>query len=169
MAATIPDAEARIRALRASEQQELALALATLIEPVAGLSVAGQPKDGLAAVAEEIRAARDEVAVDRARRHLFDIPELLMDEEPEGDVWFAYSVTIAWIYAADSKCTAPSDGAVNALRRTLEVLDALDADQQGLVDEALVRLDAPASLEELRPSIEAAVSRVQSGSAGGRT
>jgi len=165
VAATIPDYEARIRALQASEQQELALALATLIEPVAGLSVAGQPKEGLTAVAEEIRVARDEVAVDRARRRLFDIPELLMDDEPEGEVWFAYSVTIAWIYAADSKCTAPSDGAVNALRRTLEILDALDAAQQGLADEALDRLDAPASLDELRPSIEAAVLRIQSESA----
>jgi hypothetical protein len=118
--------EAWLRSLSSSQQRDLAITLASLIEPFASVSDQGQPVRGLAEVARMVRDADDIVEVDHARHLLFSTPELALKEEPEGRAWFALGATVAWIYAADSKATAPSDGVVSAFSRVLDELDYAD-------------------------------------------
>jgi hypothetical protein len=133
--------------------------VASVIEPGADLSGAGQPAGGLFPVAEAIRRAKNDVDVDLARHRLFSIPEMRSEEEPEGFAWFAYRATCAWIYAADSKCTSPGDGVVNTFRCAVDFLDALDdagggGHLVGLLSEAL---DDEALLSALRARVQQAV------------
>lgn len=118
--------EAAIRSLRPAQQKALALELASLVEPFAEISSEGQPPGGLSAVAQAIRTAFNAVDVDRARSVLWSTPEVRDDDEPDGASGFALGATIAWIYAADALTTAPSDGAVNAFKRAVDLLDAAD-------------------------------------------
>lgn len=160
--------EAAIRSLGSGQQAALAVDLASLVQPFADISQEGQPKGGLPVVADVIRTASNGAEIERARHILWSIPELQDDEEPDGPAWFSLGATIAWIYAADSLTTAPSDGAVNAFKRAVDLLDAAD---ETLTDTSLVDrfLDAvevaidtrPVALPpELRPSIRAAAARL---------
>jgi hypothetical protein len=115
-----------LRNLPNSRQPDLAVALASLVEPFATVCDQGQPALGLPAVAQMVRDADDLVEVDRARHLLFATPELAWEDEPEPPAWFPYRATIAWIYAADSRTTAPSDGVVNVFKAVLDLLDRAD-------------------------------------------
>lgn len=150
------------RSLPFPRQQELAIALASIVEPGARLSAAGQPVGGLSPVAGAIRSANTDVEVDQARHRLFATPELQWDDEPDGAAWFAYRATCAWIYAADSKCTAPGGGLVNAFRCALDFLDALDDLRGGetLSELLMVALGDETSLTELRARVKEAVAEV---------
>jgi hypothetical protein len=114
-----------------------------------------------------VRDADNDVEVDRARHLLFSTPELALEDEPEGRAWFSYGATVAWIYAADSKTTAPSDGVVNAFRRVLDLLDYADEvlGDTTLTDHFMDRLDrgmhdGGASLEALNLEIRRTVHRL---------
>jgi hypothetical protein len=156
---SVQDREQSLRRLPVPNQQEFAVALASLVEPVALLDRSCQPRGGLTAVADVIRQASTDVEIDRARHLLFSIPEMLMQDEPVGLAWFPYRASIAWIYAADSKCTSPCDGVVNTFKCALDILDALDgmAGDGTLVDETVARTDDVARLALLRPEVERAV------------
>ena len=138
--------EAAIRALEPGQQSALAIELASLVEPFAGVSPQGQPQGGLSLTAAAIRAAATMAEVDRARHVLWSTPELQNDAEPEGLSWFSLSATITWIYAADGRSTAPTDGAVNAFKRVADLLDAADQKlgNTGLVDCLLDDVEAGA-------------------------
>jgi hypothetical protein len=162
--------EVAIRALGSGQQAGLAVDLATLVEPFAQLSTRGQPKGGLHAVAEAVRVATTMADVDRARHLLWSTPELQIDDgEPEDASWYSFRATSAWIYAADSKCTSPSDGAVNAFKSVLDLLDGADQTMgdtdlvdnvldavENALQEGAVRLP----MNELLPRIESAAARV---------
>lgn len=160
--------EAAIRSLGSGQQGALAVDIASIIEPFAGMSTEGQPEGGLPAVADAIRAASSDVEVERARHILWSTPELQDDEEPEGPSWFSLGATIAWIYAADSLTTAPSDGAVNTFRRALDLLGTADETlcDTHLIDDFLDAVDVaigarPVALpSELRPLIRLAAERL---------
>lgn len=114
-----------------------------------------------------VRAADNLVEVDRARHLLFSVPELAEEEEPERPAWFSYRATVAWIYAADSSATAPSDGAVNAFKVVLDLLDYADETlgDTNLTDHFLAWADhrmhdRGASLEALNLEVRRAVQRL---------
>jgi hypothetical protein len=144
----------------------MAVALASLVEPVALLDQTCQPRGGLPAVADVIRQARTDVEIDRARHLLFSIPEMLTEDEPVGPAWFPYRASIAWIYAADSKCTSPCDGVVNTFKCALDILDALDdmAGDGTLVDQVIARMDDVGSLALLTPRVERTVAQLAAAS-----
>jgi hypothetical protein len=163
---SVQDGEQWLRRLPVPEQQEFAVALASLVEPVVLLDQTCQPNGGLAAVAEVIRQASTDVEIDRARHLLFSIPEMLMQDEPVGLAWFPYRASIAWIYAADSKSTSPCDGVVNTFKCALDILDALDdmAGDGALVDQTIARMDNVESLALLIPQVERTVAEVAAAS-----
>lgn len=138
------------------------MALASLVEPVVLLDRTCQPPGGLTAVADVIRQARVDVEIDRARHLLLSIPEMLSQDEPVGLAWFPYRASIAWIYAADSKCTSPSDGVVNTFKCALDILDALDdtAGDGTLVDQTIERMGDVGSLALLTPHVERTVAEL---------
>jgi hypothetical protein len=122
------EVEQALRALPSDQQRDVAVALATLVLPFAGLTPTAQPSGGLVAVASEIREAVGMTAIDHARHRLFSIPELASDHEPAELAWFTFYASVTWIYAADAKATAPGDGVVNAFKSVTTVLDGLDQD-----------------------------------------
>lgn len=167
----ISGVETTIRALGPGQQAVLALDLATLVEPLAQLSPRGQPEGGLPAVADAIRVAKTRAEVDQARHRLWSTPELQIDDgEPEDASWFTFGATIAWIYAADSRCTAPADGAVNTFKRVLDLLDGVDltlgdTDLVGdVIDAVEAALDRGGAIslraDEVVARIRAATSRI---------
>jgi hypothetical protein len=115
-----------LRTLPPSQQKDLAIALASLVEPFAAVSDEGQPVQGLPAVARMVRDAQSHVEVERARDLLFTTPDFELGEEPVGRAWFSFGATVAWIYAADSLATDPSDGVANAYMRVLDLLGHAD-------------------------------------------
>jgi hypothetical protein len=159
--------EVALRGLGAGQQAALAVDLASLAEPFAQISPHGQPAGGLAAVADAIRNATDRFEVDQARHVLWSTPELRGDE-PEDASWFSLSATVAWIYASDSKSTAPSDGVVNAFKRVCELLDAVDntLGDTNFVDRLLDAVEAaiearPVSLSpDVVPNVGSVVDRL---------
>lgn len=158
--------ESALRDLDAPAQRRIAIALASLVEPLAALSPAGQPPGGLPAAAHRLREtdSRDLADLDNARRLLCQTPELRDDDEPEGLAWFSFGSTVAWMYAADALATAPADGAVHAWQRVAELIDALAEDAgatalPGSFDEAMraaVRNNAPDRISALAPAVRAA-------------
>lgn len=162
--------EVAIRALGSGQQARLAVDLATLVEPFALLSAKGQPIGGLQAGAEAVRVATTRADVDRARHLLWSTPELQIDDgEPEDASWYSFGATSAWIYAADSKCTSPSDGAVNTFRCVLDLLDGADQTLgdtnlvDGVLDAMEIALREEAvrlPMDELLPRIASAAARV---------
>ena len=117
-------------------------------------------------MADVIRHASTHAEIDRARHLLFSIPEMLMEDEPVGLAWFPYRASIAWIYAADSKCTSSCDGVVNTFKCALDILDALDdmAGDGTLVDQAIARIGGAESLALLTPQVERTVAQLAAAS-----
>lgn len=155
-----------LRGLPQSRQARLAIKLASLVEPFTVLSNNGQPVGGLMPAAEIVRNSETAVEVDRGRHVLFSMPELADEDEPDGMAWFPFRVTVAWIYAADCKCTAPGDGVVNTYKCVLDILDA--ADQAlggiGLAEDLTARIeDGGDSLSHLRPKIYDAINQLSRG------
>jgi hypothetical protein len=113
--------------------------------------------------AEKVRSSETVVEVDRGRHVLFSMPELADEDEPDGMAWFPYRVTVAWIYAADCKCTAPGDGVVNTFKCVLDILDAADEALGGTrrAEDLTARIeDGGNSLSQLRPKISDAIRRL---------
>jgi hypothetical protein len=83
-----------------------------------------------------------------------------------GLAWFPYRASIAWIYAADSTCTSPSDGVVNTFKCALDILDALDdmAGDGALVDQVIARIDDVGSLALLIPRVEQTIAQLTAAS-----
>lgn len=163
-----PPLDDRIRRLIRDRQTKLALDVATLVEPFADLSTDAQPSEGLPRVAAQIREAAAPVEVDRARHVLWSIPEMEGSEEPQAlGAWFAFGACVAWIYAADAKCTAGADGASQTLSRALDLLDYAD---EKLGDTSLAEdlsaaasdmIDSDASLPtDLQLAVERAIHRL---------
>ncbi len=157
-----------LRSLPTEEQRQLAISMADLALPFATLSPRAQPEGGLAAVASIIRDdVADLVAIDAARHRLWSVPELREPEEPSGAAWYSLGATVAWIYAADARATAPSDGVANAFSRLADLLGGLD-DELGDTSlmESMFRALATTGegrreiLASLLPDIEAAVRRL---------
>ena len=151
-----------LRGLPQSRQERLAIELASLVEPFTVLSNQGQPMGGLMPAAEMVRSSETAVEVDRGRHVLFSMPELA-DDEPDGLAWFPYRATVAWIYAADCKCTAPGDGVVNTFKCVLDILDAADEalGDTGLAEDLTARMeDGGDSLSQLRPKISDAIDQL---------
>jgi hypothetical protein len=161
--------EAWLRQLGRHQQVDLALRLASLVEPFASLPAESAPAGALARAAESIRIADTDVAVDRARHELFSLPEMAQADEPLGIAWFPYQVAVAWIYAADSKCTAPGDGLVNTFKCVLDMLDALDDELGGidLAEEFTEQIENGGdSLDSLRSKIVDGVAQLARASQG---
>lgn len=160
--------EARLRQLSRQEQRRTAIELASVVLPLADLSAHGQPDQGLPAVADEIRARVGITDVDDARHALLAMPEMRMDEEPEGLAWFSFGASVAWVYAADANTTSPLDGVVHTFNRVADLLDAIDGDlgDTGLLDE-LLRATGDAdkfarSVAALTESVRKAAARLRS-------
>ena len=117
-------------------------------------------------MADVIRHASADAEIDRARHVLFSIREMLSQDEPVGLAWFPYRASIAWIYAADSKCTSPCDGVVNTFKCALDILDALDdiVGDGTLVDQTIERMGDVGSLALLRRQVELAVGELPAAS-----
>ena len=160
--------EAAIRSLSSGQQAALAVDLASLVQPFAGISQEGQPKAGLSVVVDAIQTTSTDFEIERARLILWSTPALQDDEEPDGPAWFSFGATIAWIYAADSLTSAPSDGAVNVFKRAVDLLDAADETlgDTSLTDRFLDAVEVATDIgqvalpPELRQSIRAAAARL---------
>jgi hypothetical protein len=118
-----------LRAAAPDLQKRIAVQLASLVEPFADLATDRErPSPSLIVLADELRQLADVREVDALRHRLWSTPALQDDDEPEGPGRYALGAVVAWIYAADALCTAPSDGAVNAYGRVEDLLDAVEQD-----------------------------------------
>jgi hypothetical protein len=131
--------EVQLLEMSAQEQGSMAIALGSVLIPLADLSSRGQPLQGLRPVADTIRAKASIASVDQARHALIAMPEMAGDEEPEGLAWFTFGASVAWVYVADANTTSPADGVVNTFKRVADVLDAIDGElgDSGLLDQLL--------------------------------
>ena len=131
------DIQSAIRALPADGQRDIAVRLAEVALPFGSLvALSSRP---LKTIADSLRAEKDPAEIDLLRRVLWDTPALHEREEPSVlPDWYALGAVAVWVYAADSLCTAPCDGAVNTYTRLIDLLDEAEGDfgSPGLCDKA---------------------------------